>query len=103
VREEAIMSREQVIKIIGQYGPQLRAEHGVASLKLFGSVARNEAKADSDVDFLVEFNRPTGYFGLVQLQLFLESLLGGPVDLGTPGSLRPSLRQRIEQESLRVA
>jgi predicted nucleotidyltransferase len=97
------MRRDQLLAIVGMHEPQLRAEHGVKTLTLFGSVARDEAKLNSDVDLLVEFDRPTGYFGLVRLQLFLEKLLGSPVDLGTPGSLKPSMRQRIEQESLRVA
>lgn len=97
------MHREQVLAILEEKNPQLRTEHGVRTLTLFGSVARDEAKPKSDVDLIVEFDRPTGYFGLVKLQLFLESLLGAPVDLCTPASLRPSMRQGIERESLRVA
>jgi predicted nucleotidyltransferase len=72
-------------------------------LTLFGSVARDEATAKSDVDLLVEFDRPTGFFGLIRLQLFLEELLKCPVDLGTPGGLRPRLRQRALAEAIRVA
>ena len=75
---------------------------GVQSLALFGSVARDEATAKSDVDLLVEFNRPVGYFGLFALQDYLEQLLGCPVDLGTPDSLKPYLRERIQGELLRV-
>ena len=76
---------------------------GVQSLALFGSVARDEATAKSDVDLLVEFNRPVGYFGLFALQDYLEQLLGCPVDLGTLDSLKPYLRERIQGELLRVA
>ena len=76
---------------------------GVQSLALFGSVARDEATAKSDVDLLVEFNRPVGYFGLFALQDYLEQLLGCPVDIGTPDSLKPYLRERIQGELLRVA
>jgi uncharacterized protein len=97
------MSRDKVLAILAEKDSQLRSEYGVAKLTLFGSVARDEANSSSDVDLLVEFDRPTGYFGLVRLQLFLESALGSPVDLGTPGGLRPSMRQNIERESLRVA
>jgi uncharacterized protein len=75
----------------------------VCSLVMFGSVARGEATESSDVDMLVEFDRPTGYFGLVRLQNFLKELLGREVDLGTPGSLRPEMKQRIEREAIRVA
>jgi predicted nucleotidyltransferase len=97
------MKREEAVRILREHAEELRGQFGVRSLALFGSVARDEAKLTSDVDLLVEFNRPTGYFGLVRLQLFLEQLLGCQVDLGTPGSLRPTMRQRIDKEAIRVA
>lgn len=97
------MRRDDLLAILREQETCLRGEHGVKSLRLFGSVARDAAQAGSDVDLLVEFDRPTGYFGLVRLQLFLERLLGSPVDLGTPGSLRPEMRERVEREAFRVA
>ena len=51
----------------------------------------------------VEFNKPVGYFGLFTLQDYLEKLLNSPVDLGTPESLKPRLRERIMEEAVRVA
>jgi len=75
----------------------------VKSLSLFGSVARGEAGPGSDVDILVEFDRPVGYFGLFALQDHLEALLGCKVDLGTPNSLKPRLRLRVLGECLPVA
>src|SRR5947207_11859165 len=96
------MRRDEVLTILKAQQPRLRAEFGVTSLALFGSVARDEAGPDSDVDLLVEFDRPTGYFGLVRLQLFLQEVLGRAVDLGTPGSLRPALRERVRRETIHV-
>jgi hypothetical protein len=96
------MKRDEVLSVLRAQRERLRSEHGVKSLGLFGSVARDEAGPNSDVDLLVEFERPTGYFGLVRLQLLLQELLGCPLDLGTPGSLRPSMRQRIDKEAIRV-
>ena len=72
-------------------------------MSLFGSVAKNEATKNSDVDLLVEFSRPVGYFGLFALQDYLEQVLGCSVDLGTPDSLKPYIRERIEGELIRVA
>lgn len=69
------MKRDEVLSTLRAQGDRLRREHGVKSLRLFGSVARGEASPNSDVELLVEFDRPTGYFGLVQLQLQLEELL----------------------------
>lgn len=97
------MKRDEVMRVLRQNAAALRDRYAVKSLQLFGSVARDEAGPGSDVDMLVEFDRPTGYFGLVALQLFLEDLLGCSVDLGTPGGLRSSLRDRVAKEAVRVA
>jgi predicted nucleotidyltransferase len=96
------MKRDEVARILSAERELLGAM-GVKSLVLFGSVARDEARPDSDVDLLVEFDRPTGYFGLVRLQNTLEEMLGCRVDVGTPDSLRPALRARVQKEAIRVA
>ncbi len=97
------MLREKVIRVLSERRTEMVQKYGVRSLALFGSVARGEASAASDVDLLVEFDRPVGYFGLFALQDYLESLLGCEVDLGTPRSLKPRLRERVLGECVRVA
>jgi len=97
------MKREIVLRILKESNAQLAQQYGVKSLSLFGSVARDEAISSSDVDLIVEFNRPVGYFGLFALQDHLEKLLGCPVDLGTPESLKPRIRERVMGELIRVA
>jgi len=97
------MKQDVVLQILKQKNTELTKQFGVKSLLLFGSVARNEATTASDVDLLVEFNRPVGYFGLFALQDYLEKLLGCPVDLGTPDSLKPYIRERVLGELIRVA
>lgn len=96
------MKQELVLQILKQKNAELATKFCVNSLLLFGSVARNEATSASDVDLLVEFNRPVGYFGLFALQDYLEKLLGCPVDLGTPDSLKPYIKERIMGELIRV-
>ena len=88
------MKRDEVLAIIAAHREQLQ-EMGVKSLNLFGSVARDEARPDSDVDFLVEFNRPGGLFQLLQVQYHLEDILGSSVDLGTQDALREHLREPV--------
>ena len=61
------MECELVLKILRQNQAEIKS-FGVKSLALFGSVARGDARPDSDVDLLVEFDRPVGLFGLVALQ-----------------------------------
>jgi uncharacterized protein len=97
------MKQDAVIRILKQKNAEMATQFGVKSLLLFGSVARNTATTTSDVDLLVEFDRPVGYFGLFALQDYLEKLLGCPVDLGTPNSLKPYIRERIKGELIRVA
>jgi predicted nucleotidyltransferase len=96
------MKRDQVIHILSKQRGELADRYGVKSLALFGSMARDQATLTSDVDLLVEFDRPVGYFGLFALQDHLESLLDCKVDLGTPGSLKPRLRERVMGECIRV-
>jgi predicted nucleotidyltransferase len=97
------MHREQVIRILSERSTELAEKYGVKSLSLFGSVSRDEAGPDSDVDLLVEFDRPVGYFGLFALQDHLESLLGCKIDLGTPNSLKPRIRASVIGGCVRVA
>ena len=96
------MKQEVVLQTLKQKNAELITKFGVKSLQLFGSVARDDATSTSDVDLLVEFNRPVGYFGLFALQDYLEKLLGCPVDLGTPDSLKPYIKERVMGELIRV-
>jgi predicted nucleotidyltransferase len=76
---------------------------GVASLKLFGSYARNEAAPTSDADFLVRFNTAPNFDGFMDLKFFLEDRLGLTVDLVKDNALRAEMRASIEKDALLVA
>ena len=78
-------------------------QRGVKSLAVFGSLARGEATTTSDIDVLVEFNRPVGLFEFIRLKLFIEDLTGVPVDLVTPDAIRPEMRANILNEAIYVA
>lgn len=69
------------------------------SLAIFGSAAREEDRAVSEVGVLVEFAGPATFNGYMDLKFFLEDLLGRPVDLVTRRSIRPGLKARIESEA----
>lgn len=96
------MQRDDAAAILVAHREQLR-HLGVASVSLFGSVARNESGPKSDVDVLVELARPMGYFAFLDIQAYLESILGRPVDLGTPDAIRPAARDQVLREAIRVA
>jgi hypothetical protein len=78
-------------------------QRGVKSLAVFGSLARGEATPASDIDVLVEFDRPVGLFEFIRLKMYLEELTGRQVDLVTPDALRPAMLAEILREAIHVA
>ena len=102
MRHHLAMNRAEVLALLAEHKPELAARFGVKRLALFGSVARGVARADSDVDVLVDFDGPATskrYFGV---QFYLEDLLGHPVDLVTESALRPRLRPYVERDAIPV-
>lgn len=96
--------REEVLWQLRHHAASLVQRFGVRTLALFGSVAQNRSRRESDVDLLVEFEpgRPTGMLEFVELKSWLESVLGRPVDLVTPANLKPRIRERIVREAIHV-
>lgn len=93
------MQRDQVLNILKQHQAVLKSM-GVISLALFGSVARDEARPDSDVDFLVELEPPITFDRYMDVKFFLEDHLGAKVDLITQDGLHPLVRKNVEQEKI---
>jgi predicted nucleotidyltransferase len=71
--------------------------YGIRELRLFGSALRDDFRADSDVDFLVEFEAGTrvGLLGLAQMELELSEIVGRKADLRTAGDLSRYFRQDV--------
>lgn len=76
---------------------------GAGAVWIFGSVARNEGGAKSDVDILIDFARPVGLFQFVRLRALLERILEAPVDLVTRDALHPAMRSDVLKEAVRAA
>ncbi len=96
------MNKQQAIQSLSNNKAELTQRFGITRLALFGSTARDAAKANSDVDILVSFDgiaTSQRYFGV---QFYLEDLLGCPVDLVTEKALREELRPHIEREAIDV-
>ncbi len=96
------MTREEAIRRLQSARSEL-ASLGVHSLALFGSVARGDAGAASDVDLLVDFDQPIGLFHFSRVQRRIEEILGCRVDLVMRGAVKRQLRDRIFAEAIRVA
>jgi uncharacterized protein len=82
--------------------PELRRQWPIRSLAMFGSIARDEATADSDLDVLVEFEQPVPLSAFVALEAELTRLAGRDVDLVTRRSLKPFIGRRILGEAVPV-
>ena len=96
------MHRQEIEGRLRDHRAELRSLH-VSSLRLFGSVARGEEVEGSDVDLLVQFDRPVGLFHFVTVKQRLEEILGTEVDLVSQGGLKRQLRDRVLAEAVDVA
>ena len=94
---EAIQARLQGLS------DRLHREFHVAALHVFGSVARREAKADSDLDILVDFVDAPTFARFMDLKFLLEDEFAVRVDLVTRDALRAPMKARILAEARRVA
>lgn len=96
------MNREETVRLLKEHQAELK-RLGVEHLYLFGSVARGNARRDSDVDLF--FDHPEGSIGLLQLIDVKEAttrILGRVADITTRRSLHPLLKARIEASALQV-
>ena len=89
------MNSEEIFELIRQHKSELD-RFGASRIGLFGSQIRGEACDDSDIDFIVEFvNGRKSYDNYINLCFFLEDLFNKKIDLLTPESLSPHLKDRI--------
>ena len=94
-------TRNECLSILRDNQPQICSEFGVSGMTLFGSVARNENRPDSDIDILVDM--PPKIFMLSELKIFLESILKSSVDVVRRHShLSSSFLNQISHDAVRV-
>jgi predicted nucleotidyltransferase len=96
------MDRRAILEVLSSEAPGLRKRYGVKTLAVFGSMARGDDREQSDVDILVTFSGKATFDNFMGLKLELEDLLGRPVDLGTPETLRPEMRDAVERDLIHV-
>ena len=95
------MRKLDALKLVQSRQEELR-QLGVRSLNLFGSVARDRANSQSDIDILVELDESIGFFEFFRIKHYLEDLFQCPVDLGTVDALKEHLRKPILEEAVHV-
>ena len=79
---------------------RIAARHGASQVRLIGSVARGEARSDSDVDLLVTWSEGTSLLDQAALMLELESMLGRKVDIASDGWVKPSIRESVYRDAI---
>jgi uncharacterized protein len=79
---------------------QIAAKHGAHHVRVIGSVARGEAKPDSDVDLLVDLEPERSLLDHAALMIELEALLGRKVDVATERGMRPRIRERVLRDAV---
>lgn len=96
------MDRDEILQRLTRFRESRREEFGIIRLGVFGSVARGEIAARSDVDVVVELAQPD-LLTLVAIKQELEEVLGRPVDIVRyRDRMNPFLKRRIEQEAVYV-
>ncbi|MGH9328022.1 MAG: nucleotidyltransferase family protein [Terriglobia bacterium] len=94
-----MMSVEELIRSKRDEIQRIAEKHGAFHIRIFGSVARGEARSDSDIDFLVEVGPDTSSWFPAGLVLDLEDLLGRRVEVIAERALRPDLRDHVLREA----
>ena len=94
------MSTDELLKARRSEILALARKYGARNVRIFGSVARGEARPDSDIDFLVEMEPGRSLFDLGGLLYELRSLLGVEVDVVTENGLRARIREHVIQEAI---
>ena len=100
LRSGMMSEKDVIIARLRAALPDLRRRWPIRSLALFGSVVRDEARPESDLDVLVEFDRPIDLFAFLALEEALAGLAGRRVDLVSRAALRRHMGQRILAESV---
>jgi predicted nucleotidyltransferase len=97
------MNRDEVLTALRALEPELRAA-GIVRLSLFGSTARNEARAESDIDLLAAFDdtHQISLLDVIGIENRIADELGQSVDLIEEGTLRPHARRNVRRDLLGV-
>ena len=89
---------ERVREVLQKHRKELEEMYHVKSIGVFGSFVRGEQKKGSDIDILVEFKKPIGFFKFLELEEYLSNLLGIRVDLVSRKALKPRIGKHILRE-----
>ncbi|MDK2371812.1 MAG: nucleotidyltransferase family protein [Candidatus Korarchaeota archaeon] len=99
---KTVRSLDEIRTILKKHESELREKYGVKRIGIFGSIVRGEAGEESDVDILVEFERPIGLLKFLELEEYMSNLIGMKVDLVSKKALKPHIGKYILEEVVMV-
>jgi len=94
-----MLTRDEILEKLKELKPFLAKEFSVQEIGLFGSYSENEQNIESDIDILVEFDKPIGW-KFFTLEKYLESVFNKKVDLVTKKALKKQLKNKIIKQTL---
>ena len=95
-------TKDEILDVLRKLMPELEDRYNVKTIGLFGSALRGEQRSKSDIDVLVEFRNPIGFFKFLELEEILSERLGGKVDLVSKKALKPEIGRFILAEVVMV-
>ncbi len=93
---------DEIKELIQSHRDELRQQYGLKEIGVFASYVKEAQREDSDLDILVEFEKPVGFVKFLQLENRLSDLLGVKVEIVTKKALKPFIGKRILQEVIYV-
>jgi predicted nucleotidyltransferase len=95
-----MLSKEEILRLLKRELPFIKKKYNVSRVALFGSYVRGDQNEKSDLDMLVEFSRPVGFFKFIELEDYLSEKLGVKVDLVTPDALKSLIKPHVMEEAV---
>ena len=89
---------EEIKEILQKHKDELKEQYGLKEIGIFGSYVKGEQNEESDLDILIELEKPIGFVKFMKLENSLSRLIGIRVELVTKKALKPYIGQRILQE-----
>lgn len=89
-----MITRDNILHTLKDLKPILHKDFSVKKIGLFGSYSDDSYTEESDIDLLVEFEKPVGW-KFFTLEIFLEDIFGRKIDLVTQNALREQIKERI--------
>jgi len=88
-------TKEEILRILRDEMTFLKEKYNVVNCGLFGSYSGEGPNVESDIDLLVQFEKPVGFFGFIELEDYLSEKLGARVDLVTEDALKPLIKPYV--------